>query len=248
MEFARPLVPGRVLRRYKRFLADVELSDGRVVTAHCANPGSMMGLSDPGRDVWLEPNDDPKRKLKFTWRLVELPGGGMAGIDTGVPNKVVAEALAARLIPEFAGYDVIRPEQRYGRNSRIDFLLQAEGLPDAYVEVKNVHLEREAGLAEFPDSVTARGAKHLSDLADEVASGHRAVMLYVIQMTTPDRFDLARDIDPAYAKAFALATARGVEVLVWRCMLDTHRITLESPVPYVGPPGADPETAGVKPG
>ena len=230
MDFASPLIPGRLIRRYKRFLADVELEDGRTVTAHCANPGSMMGLREPGLPVWLEHNDDPKRKLKFTWKLVELPNS-FAGIDTGVPNKVVAEALAARRIPELADYGTVRPEQRYGKSSRIDFLLSGDGLPEAYVEVKNVHLMRTPGLAEFPDSVTARGAKHLSDLADEVERGNRAAMLYVVQMDGPDRFDLARDIDPAYGNAFDAATTRGVEVLVWRCMLDTTRITLDCPLP-----------------
>ena len=229
MEFERPLVPGRLIRRYKRFLADVELEDGREVTAHCANPGSMLGLNMPGLKVWLEPNDDPKRKLKFSWKLVELDSG-LAGIDTSVPNKVVAEALAARQIPELDAYTTIRPEQKYGKNSRIDFLLTGDGRPDAYVEVKNVHLMRTPGLAEFPDSVTARGAKHLADLADEVARGNRAVMLYIVQMQGPDRFDLARDIDPAYGAAFDIAASQGVEVLVWRCMFDTNRITLECPI------------------
>ncbi|MEM9059978.1 MAG: DNA/RNA nuclease SfsA [Pseudomonadota bacterium] len=248
MDFTRPLISGRLLRRYKRFLADVELADGTVVTAHCANPGSMMGLSDPGLNVWLEPNNDPKRKLKYTWRLVELPNGGLAGVDTGVPNKVVAEALSSRKVPELAAYETVRPEQRYSANSRIDFLLQGDGLADCYVEVKNVHLERTQGLAEFPDCITDRGAKHLGDLSNEVDRGHRAVMLYVVQMSTPESFDLARDIDPAYAEAFAAATARGVEVLVWRCMLGLHRIMLERPLPYVGPFGHGPVSAGMTPG
>ena len=197
----------------------------------------MLGLNAPGLKVWLEPNDDPKRKLKFSWKLVELDTG-LAGIDTSVPNKVVAEALAARTIPELAAYTMIRPEQKYGQNSRIDFLLTQGGLPDAYVEVKNVHLMRTPGLAEFPDSVTARGAKHLADLTAEVAAGNRAIMLYVVQMDGPDRFDLARDIDPAYGAAFDIATSGGVEVLVWRCMLDTNRITLDCPIPSLaGQPG-----------
>ena len=229
MDFAQPLIPGRLIRRYKRFLADVELADGRQVTAHCANPGSMLGLKDPGLKVWLEPNDDPKRKLKYAWKLVELETG-FAGIDTGVPNKVVREALEARRIPDLSDYTTVRPEQRYGSNSRIDFLLTEPDLPDAYVEVKNVHLMRTPGLAEFPDSVTARGAKHLGDLAAEAERGNRAIMLYVVQMDGSDRFDLARDIDPAYAAAFDDATQRGVEVLVWQCMLDTNRITLDRPI------------------
>ncbi len=233
MEFSYPLVSGTLIRRYKRFLADVELADGEVVTAHCANPGSMMGLNMPGLAVWLEPNDDPKRKLKYTWKFVELPGGGMAGIDTGVPNKVVGEALRAGAISELIGYDTIRPEQRYGSNSRIDFLLTG-GAPDAYVEVKNVHLMRKPGLAEFPDSVTTRGAKHLGDLAAEAQKGHRAVMLYCVQRDDCDRLDLAHDLDPAYSRAFEQAVAMGVEVLVYRCTLDTTRISLERAIPLTG--------------
>ena len=229
MEFAEALIPGRLIRRYKRFLADVELEDGREVTAHCANPGSMMGLKEPGLKVWLEPNDDPKRKLKFAWKLAELPWG-MVGIDTAVPNRVVREALEARQIPELAAYHTVRPEQKYGTNSRIDFLLQQEGRADAYVEVKNVHLMRQPGLAEFPDSVTKRGAKHLGDLAAEAERGNRAIMLYVVQMEGAEHFDLARDLDPAYSAAFDDATSRGVEVLVWRCMIDTNRITLDRPI------------------
>ena len=231
MDFARPLIRGRLVRRYKRFLADVELEDGHTVTAHCANPGAMLGLNMAGLTVWVEPNDDPKRKLKFTWRLVDLPEG-KAGIDTGVPNRVVAEALRAGLVPELSAWDTVRPEQRYGTNSRVDFLLQANGLPDAYVEVKNVHLRREGRLAEFPDSVTARGAKHLGDLADVVRQGHRGVMLFCVQRDDCDAFDLARDIDPGYAAAFDDALAAGVEVLVWRCRLTTQSIELDQAIPY----------------
>lgn len=230
MEFAAPLIPGKLVRRYKRFLADVELETGEVVTAHCANPGSMAGLKQAGIKVWLEPNDDPKRKLKFTWRLVEMRHF-TAGIDTGVPNKVVHEALVAKAIPELAAYSVVRPEQKYGRNSRVDFLLSGDGLPEAYVEVKNVHLCRKPGLAEFPDSVTARGTKHLHDLAAEVDAGHRALMFYVIQRDDCDRLDMADDIDPAYAQAFDAARARGVEVLAYACKLSPFRITLDRAIP-----------------
>ena len=234
MEFARPLVQGTLVQRYKRFLADVTLDDGREVTAHCANPGAMLGLNMAGLRVWLEPNDDPKRKLKFAWRLVELPSGAMAGIDTGVPNKVVGEALRAGAVAGLEGYSTVRAEQRYGQNSRIDFLLSGQGRPDAYVEVKNVHLMREDGLAEFPDSVTTRGAKHLDELAGMVRQGHRAVMLYCVQRDDCDRFDLARDLDPGYAQAFERAVAEGVEVLVFRCKLDPTRISLERAIPLTG--------------
>ena len=234
MEFAEDLVPGRLIRRYKRFLADVELTDGREVTAHCANPGAMLGLAEPGTPVWLEPNDNPKRKLRFAWRLVELEGGGLAGIDTGVPNRIVGEALAAGRVAELAGYAEIRAEQRYGTNSRIDFLLSgAQGR--AYVEVKNCHLMRRPGLAEFPDCVTARGAKHLRELAEMVRAGHRAVMLYVVQRDDCDRMGLAADLDPVYAAAFVQARALGVEPLVYRARLDRKRISLGRALPFVEP-------------
>ncbi|MEO1493985.1 MAG: DNA/RNA nuclease SfsA [Pseudomonadota bacterium] len=239
MEFASPLIPGTLQRRYKRFLADVELADGRVITAHCANPGAMLGVADPGSRVWLEPTDDPKRKLKFSWKLIELPGNHLAGIDTGVPNRVVGEALREGRIPELAGYETAKPEQKYGQNSRIDFLLSGPGRPEAYVEVKNVHLMRQPGLAEFPDSVTARGAKHLDDLAAEAEKGNRAVMLYCIQRDDCDRLDLARDIDPAYGAAFDRAAARGVEALAYGCRLGTTRIILERPIRLTGSMAAE---------
>lgn len=230
MEFQRPLVPGRLIRRYKRFLADIELASGETVTAHCANPGAMTGLNEAGTRVWLEPTDDPRRKLRFAWRLVELDGH-WAGIDTAAPNRLVAEALAARRIPELAAYAEVRPEVRYGHRSRVDFLLTGDGLPPAYVEVKNVHLMRTPGLAEFPDSVTARGARHLDDLADVVRAGQRAVMLYCIQRTDCDRLGLAADIDRTYAAAFERARAAGVEALAWVCAIGREGITLDRPVP-----------------
>ena len=230
MEFATPLVQGRLVRRYKRFLADIELAGGETVTAHCANPGAMLGLNMPGLEVWVEPNDDPRKKLKYGWRLVRI-GTGWAGIDTAVPNRVVGDALRAGRIPELAGYSDVRAEVPYGTNSRIDFLLAGDGLPAAYVEVKNVHLMRDRGLAEFPDSVTARGAKHLDELAAMVAEGHRAVMLYCVQRTDCSRMALAADIDPAYAAAYARARAAGVEALAWACAISPGEITLDRPIP-----------------
>ena len=214
MRFETPLVPARLIRRYKRFLADCTLEDGREVTAHCANPGSMMGLAEPGEKIWLEPNDDPKKKLKYGWRLVDHENGFFTGVDTSVPNKALRAALEAREIPELAAYETVRPEVKYGENSRIDFLLTGPDLPDAYVEVKSVTLSREAGLAEFPDSVTARGTKHLGELAAMAAQGHRAIMLYLVQRTDCDRFTLAADVDPAYAAAFEEAHLKGVERMI----------------------------------
>ena len=227
MHFQTPLVPARLIRRYKRFLADVRLEeDGREVTAHCPNPGAMLGLQDPDMRIWLEPNDDPKKKLKYGWRLAEVEGGHLVGIDTGIPNKVVGEALRAGEIPALAEYTNVKPEQRYGQNSRIDFLLTHPVLPAAYVEVKNVHLRRTGDLAEFPDCVTQRGAKHLVELSDMVARGHRAVMLYLVQRTDCTRFTLARDLDPGYATAFDKAREAGVEVLVHGTKITTQGVTI----------------------
>jgi len=231
MRFVRPLIRGTLVRRYKRFLADVMLEDGREVTAHCANPGAMLGLNAPGMTVWLEPSDDPRRKLGHAWRLVELDGGHFAGIDTAVPNRLVAEALAEGRVPGLAGYATVRPEVRYGTRSRVDFLLTAPGRPDAYVEVKNVHLRRADDWAEFPDSVTARGARHLAELAAMAAAGHRAVMLYVVQRTDCARFRLAGDLDPAYARAYAAARAGGVEALAHATRIDRDGVWLDRPLP-----------------
>lgn len=226
MRFETPLVPARLIRRYKRFLADCTLDDGREITAHCANPGSMMGLAEPGMRVWLEPNEDPKKKLKFGWRLVDHENGHFTGVDTSVPNRALRNALGAREIPALAHYETVRAEVKYGEKSRIDFLLSQPGLPDCYVEVKSVTLMRQAGLAEFPDSVTARGTKHLGELSQMVKQGHRAVMFYLVQRTDCSGFALAGDIDPAYSQAFAAATEIGVEKLVYATQITPEAVTL----------------------
>ena len=215
MRFETPLVPARLIRRYKRFLADCRLEDGREVTAHCANPGSMMGLAEPGEKIWLEPNDDPKKKLKFGWRLVDHENGHFTGVDTSVPNRALKVALIEGQIAELKDYSTVRPEVKYGQKSRIDFLLSGDGLPEAYVEVKSVTLSQKPGLAKFPDSVTARGAKHLAELAQVVQEGHRAVLFYLVQRTDFDRVVVASDIDPTYAAAFQTARAAGVEVIAY---------------------------------
>lgn len=238
MRFPTPLVRATLLRRYKRFLSDVVLEDGREVVAHCPNPGSMMGLARPGAVVWLEPNDDPRKKLGFGWRLEELEGGHMAGIDANLPNRIVAEALAEGRIPALRGYGTIRPEQRYGENSRIDFLLTEPGQPDAFVEVKNVHLRRAGDWAEFPDCVTARGTKHLHELARIAEGGGRAVMLYVVQRSDCARFRLAGDLDPAYARAFDAARAAGVEMLCHGTRITTEGVWLDAPLPVDAEPQA----------
>ncbi len=233
MQFQSPLVPARLIRRYKRFLADCRLADGREVTAHCANPGSMLGLATPGAGIWLEPNDDPARKLKFGWRLVDHENGHFTCVDTAVPNRVLRQALGARAVAPLADYGGLRAEVGYGTGSRIDFLLREPGLRDVYVEVKSVTLNRRAGLAEFPDSVTARGARHLNELSAMVRAGHRAVMLYLVQRTDCDRLDLARDIDPAYGAAFDAARAQGVETLCFATAISPAGVELGQPLTIV---------------
>jgi sugar fermentation stimulation protein A len=235
MQFRAPLVPATLIQRYKRFLADVRLADGSVVTAHCANSGSMMGLKEPGSRVWLSPAVNPKAKLAWSWELIEadLPGGQQCvGINTANPNRLMEEAILGGLIPELQGYAGFRREVKYGENSRVDALLTDPGRADCFVEVKNVHMMREADLAEFPDSVTERGAKHLAELAREVTAGHRAVMLFIIQMRA-DRFSLASDIDPAYAAAFAVARSSGVEALAYTCRVAPEGIIVDRRIPIL---------------
>jgi sugar fermentation stimulation protein A len=236
MQFPSPLVRGRLIKRYKRFLADVLLDDGQTVTASCANTGSMLGLAHEGVPVWLSETDSPTRKYRHTWELVENDMGAgpvLVGINTGHPNKIVAEAIEAKRIRKLTGYETLRREVKYGQSSRVDIRLEDPKKGLAYVEVKNVHLSRKKARAEFPDSVTARGAKHLRELADMAEAGHRAVMLFLIQRPDATSFSLAEDIDPAYAEAFRDATSRGVETLAYRCTIDPNQISLDKSVRLV---------------
>jgi sugar fermentation stimulation protein A len=234
MRFPSTLERGRLLQRYKRFLADVALDSGETVTANCPNTGSMLGLTAPGSRVWLSRSDSPTRKYAHTWEMVEVDlgaGPSLVGINTGHPNRLVAEAIAAGRINALAGYGTLRREVKCGEASRIDILLEDERKGRCYVEVKNVHMMREAGLAEFPDCVTERGAKHLRELAAMAADGHRAVMLFLIQRNDAKCFTLARDLDPGYAAAFRLAANAGVEALVFRCRMSDEEIALDRAVP-----------------
>ena len=194
MRFPLPLRRATLLTRYKRFLSDHRFEDGSTVTAHVANPGAMTGLIDEGLETWLSPAATRKRKLPFSWEMVRI-GDGLVGVNTGWPNRLAADAIEAGAIPPLAGYDTIRREVAYGTRSRVDFLLEAEDRPPCYVEVKNVHLKR-GPAAEFPDSVTARGTKHLRELAAVAQGGARAVMLYIVQREDCDSFTLAADIRP----------------------------------------------------
>ncbi len=233
MQFPSPLARGVLVSRYKRFFADVALDDGAEITAHCPNPGAMLGLNTPGLRAWVSRSDNPKRKLAYTLELVEADGG-LVGINTMHPNRLVAEALAADHFPELTGYATHRREVKYGTNSRVDFLLEAPERPRCWLEVKNCHLRRSGTLAEFPDCVAARSLKHLRELTAMVEAGERAVMLFVIQRTDCDAFSACADLDPAYARGLTEAAARGVEVLAHACEISAEAVRIAKPVPWIG--------------
>jgi sugar fermentation stimulation protein A len=233
MRFDSALIPATLVRRYKRFLADVVLDTGDVTTVHVANPGAMTGLDRPLSRIWLSDSGNPLRKYRCTWEMVETDLGSgpeLVGINTGQPHQLVAEAIAAGLIPELRNYPSIRREVKYGEKSRIDFLLDGPQREACYLEIKNVHLMRQPRLAEFPDCVTERGAKHMRELAQMRANGARAVLLFVIQIPSANRFAVARDIDPAYGAAFDRARAAGVETLAWRCNVSLGGIEMAAAV------------------
>jgi sugar fermentation stimulation protein A len=226
MLLPQPMARGVIVQRYKRFFVDMVLDDGRAITAHVPNPGAMLGLKDPGLAAWVSWSGDPKRKLAWTLQLVEADDG-LVGVNTMNPNKLVAEALAADAIPELSGYAVIRPEVKYSEASRVDFLLTHPDRQPCWLEVKNCHY-----LAEFPDCVAARSAKHLKDLAAEVAKGARAVQLFVIQRTDCDSFAACEDLDPVYAKGLNDAAAAGVEVLCYRCDISPTEVRISRRIPW----------------
>jgi len=234
MEFPTPLTDATLIRRYKRFLFDATLPDGRVITGSCPNTGSMLGLTDPGSRIWMSQHDSKTRKYRYALELVEADGV-IVGINTGVPNKIVEESIRAERIGPLSGYESLKREQKYGRNSRIDILLTDPARPNAYVEVKNVHFMRQQGLAEFPDSATSRGAKHLEEMGDMVEAGHRAVMVYLIQRPDCETLKICRDLDSNYASAFDRAMRRGVEALAVRCHITPREIRFDRLIPIDEP-------------
>ena len=231
MKFAQPLERGILVQRYKRFFADVALDTGEQVTAHCPNPGAMLGMNAPGMPVWLSRSDSPTRKLAHTLELVETPGG-LVSANTMLPNRIAAEALAQGWIPELAGYDSVRPEVKYGLGSRVDFLLEAADRPSCWVEVKGVTLCRGHALAEWPDCVSTRAVKHLDELEAMAAAGDRAVVLFIVQRSDCDAFAVCGDLDPTFAAAMDRARTRGVEVLIYACSVSPDAITLGRPLPW----------------
>ena len=225
MQFDPPLIPARLLRRYKRFLFDAVLDDGREITGSCPNTGSMLGLTDPGSRIWLSEHETgPTRKFRHRFELIEV-GGVTVGVNSGMANRFAEEAIRSGMVSGLASFTTLKREQKYGRQSRIDFLLTGPGEPDTYVEVKNVHFSRVQGLAEFPDTATERGVRHLDELGDMVEAGHRAMMLYLIQREDCSRMAIAADLDPVYAAAFARARRRGVEVAAVNCRISPTEIS-----------------------
>ena len=229
MKFNSTLIEGILLKRYKRFLADVRLEDGQEVTAHCPNPGAMLDITNPGLRVWLTtyPPESP-RKLKYTWELVKH-NNVLIGVNTSHPNNIVEEALQKKTIPELSSYTTWRREVKYGTNSRIDFVLESPNLPPCYLEVKNVHLKRDDH-AQFPDSVTLRGTKHLRELEVMKKQGARAIILYIVQRQDCDRFKPANAIDPLYATTAYNAMLQSVETLCYNCRVTPQEIVLNQPI------------------
>lgn len=240
MQFEQDLLEGRLIRRYKRFLADVELGQGRVVTAHTANTGAMTGCATPGSRVWLSDSGNAQRKYPLTWEIVEVMDGHagptLVGINTQLPNRLLEEAIMQGLIPELAGYHWCRREVCYGKeNSRIDLLLGGHArLPDCYVEVKNVTLA-EGGIALFPDAVSTRGSRHLRELMQMAAAGFRAVLLFCVQRDDVTEVRPADSIDPVYGATLRQALAHGVELYAWRARVTPQAITLECALPVLCP-------------
>lgn len=231
MRFSPSLLSGRLIKRYKRFLADIALDSGEVITAHCANPGALLGGTIPGLRVWVSHNPSPSRKLSYSWQIVEMDNT-LVGVNTSLPNGIAEEAIRAGQIAELTGYESLKREVKYGQNSRIDLLLTSSNKPPCYVEVKNVHLKRGAG-AEFPDSVTTRGTKHLRELETIASQGARAVMLYIIQRNDCRHFTFAADLDPVYAATAAHALSHGVEAFAYLCAVTPEGINLAKPITVI---------------
>lgn len=229
MRFDAPLQAATLIRRYKRFLADVTLADGREITVHTPNTGSMRGCSDPGSTVYLRDTDNPKRKYRWSWEMSTAANGALVGVHTGLANALVAEAIDAGRVGDLGDYPARRAEVRYGDNSRIDWLLEGEGRPPCYVEVKSVTLAQ-GELALFPDAVSSRGAKHLRELMAVRAAGARAAMVYCIQRGDVQRFGPADDIDPLYGQLLRQAHAAGVEVYALAADVSPQGIALQRPV------------------
>jgi sugar fermentation stimulation protein A len=223
------LIPGTLLKRYKRFLADVKLETGESVTAHCPNTGSMKGCCEPGRAIYLSSNDNPRRKTKYTWELIAMPTS-LVGVNTLVPNRLVFKSIAQKLIPELSGYKHIQREVKIGRQSRLDLMLTDGGGKRCYVEIKNCTLVSDT-IARFPDAVTSRGLKHIVELENLSKAGHRCMMFYFIQRMDAQVFRPADHIDAEYGRRLRQAVKNGIEVLAYDVRIDLQGIELNKNIP-----------------
>jgi len=229
MNFENPLISGLFVKRYKRFFADVKIN-GKIITAHCANSGSMMGLLNKNSKVWLTEANNKKRKLKYTLQIIENDGC-MVGVNTHLTNKIVHHALEKNFIKDFSGNVKIKSEQVFGKNTRFDFYLE-DGKSKSFLEVKNVTLKRKSKIAEFPDSVTARGTKHLNELINATKKGFKSYLLFVIQREDCNEFEVAKDIDPEYSKTLIKAIKNNVKILCYDCKFLPKGIILNNKIKF----------------
>ena len=224
MKFTKRLIKGKLIKRYKRFFADINIKN-EIITAHCPNTGSMMGLLDQNNEVWISKNNDPKRKLKYTLEIIKTKDN-LVGVNTHLANKIVYEGLSNNLINEFMNSDSIKPEVYYNKNTRFDFLVNKNN-QNHFIEVKNVTLFRTNNVAEFPDAVTSRGSKHIKTLVDAIKKGYKSYVLFLVQIQNIENFQIAKDIDKIYYENYLLAKKDGVQFLAYRCNIDTNSITIE---------------------
>ncbi len=224
MKFSKRLIKGKLIKRYKRFFADINIKN-KIITAHCPNTGSMMGLLDQNNEVWISKNNNPKRKLKYTLEIIKTKDN-LVGVNTHLANKIVYEGLSNNLINEFMNSDSIKPEVYYNKNTRFDFLVNKNN-QNHFIEVKNVTLFRTNNVAEFPDAVTSRGSKHIKTLVDAIKKGYKSYVLFLVQIQNIENFQIAKDIDKIYYENYLLAKKYGVQFLAYRCNIDTNSITIE---------------------
>ena len=224
MKFSKRLIKGKLIKRYKRFFADINIKN-EIITAHCPNTGSMMGLLDQNNEVWISKNNDPKRKLKYTLEIIKAKDN-LVGVNTHLANKIVHEGLSNNLINEFMNSDSIKPEVYYNKNTRFDFLVNKNN-QKYYIEVKNVTLFRTNNTSEFPDAVTSRGSKHIKTLIEATEKGYKSYVIFLVQIQNIENFQIAKDIDKDFYKNYLLAKKAEVQFLAYRCNIDTNSITIE---------------------
>ncbi len=226
MKFTSTLIKGKLVKRYKRFFSDIKVNNS-ILTAHCPNTGSMMGLLDKGNEVWISKNDDPKRKLKFTLEMIKAKNK-LIGVNTHRANRIVEHGLNNKLIKEFKSIKLIKPEFKFSSDTRFDFLCDKN-----IIEVKNVTLVRNNGLAEFPDAVTSRGLKHLIKLINSIKKGYKPYVLFLTQIQGIECFKIAKDIDNEYFKNYLIAKKAGVKFIAYRCFLNTKEIKIEKKIKII---------------